>query len=441
MSRSVCPPNRADQRAGRARSRPVLAAVLAAGLLLGACSGGGVDPEEEGGGDGAAASTDGGDGGAPSQTDVFVHAADDEPTTMDPAQVEPGEGGETMILQVYERLLEVAPDGPDLVPALATEEPTDDNGLISEDGLTYTFPIREGVTFHDGTDLTADDVKYSWDRVMEMDLPESNAGLLSEIVEETTVVDDYTFEVTLQRPSAAFLNVGRRADGRVRGQRGRGRGQRRRRRRRAERVHAAEHGRHRPVHRSWSGTAARTSGSRSSPTTGVSRPTSTLRVDVVSDPDVRILGLRAGDYDTIETDPSLVPDLEGAEGVDHLQRGPAPRTDPASGSTSTSRTGPLPAEDTIPADFFHDPRIRQAFNYAFDYEAFLKGALGGFGDFDPHYCRSASSATTEDAPVYAEQDRGARRGAVPRGGCLGRGLHRLGRSPRRATCSRPRRWS
>ena len=77
--------------------------------------------------------------------------ADDEPTTLDPAQVEPGEGGETIILQVYERLLEFGPSGPDLVPALATEVPSVENGGISADGLTYTFPIREGVKFHDGS--------------------------------------------------------------------------------------------------------------------------------------------------------------------------------------------------------------------------------------------------------------------------------------------------
>src|SRR5688500_811813 len=111
--------------------------------------------------------------GAPSYAQqnpgVLVHAADDEPTTLDPAQVEPGEGGETVILQVYERLLEFGPSGPDLVPALATEVPTVENGGISADGLTYTFSIREGVKFHDGSDLTADDVKFSWDRVMTMD--------------------------------------------------------------------------------------------------------------------------------------------------------------------------------------------------------------------------------------------------------------------------------
>ena len=75
---------------------------------------------------------------------LLVHAADDEATTLDPAQVEPGEGGETIILQVYDRLLDIDPYSPNLVPSLATEVPTVDNGGISSDGLTYTFKLREG---------------------------------------------------------------------------------------------------------------------------------------------------------------------------------------------------------------------------------------------------------------------------------------------------------
>ena len=89
-------------------------------------------------------------------------------------------------------------------PSLATEVPTVENGLLSEDGLTYTFTLQEGVTFSDGTDLTAEDVKYSWDRVVEMNLPEGQATLF-ENVAETRVVDDLTFEVTLNQVDAAFL--------------------------------------------------------------------------------------------------------------------------------------------------------------------------------------------------------------------------------------------
>ena len=46
-----------------------------------------------------------------------------------------------------------------------------------------------------------------------------------------------------------------------------------------------------------------------------------VRIEIGSGPDMRILGLRAGEFDIIETDPSFVPDLEGAEGVELYQGG------------------------------------------------------------------------------------------------------------------------
>ena len=192
---------------GSSNFRGWIVLLLVFALVVAACS-----SSDDDGGTTTSAGTettegDGGGGTEVSNPGVFVHAADDEPTTLDPAQVEPGEGGETMILQVYERLVEIAPDGPDLVPSLSTEVPSVENGLISADGLTFTFPIREGVVFHDGSPLTADDVKYSWDRVMTMDLPESAADLLIDNVVETRVVDEFTFEVTLQERSASFLRA------------------------------------------------------------------------------------------------------------------------------------------------------------------------------------------------------------------------------------------
>ncbi|MDP4972502.1 MAG: ABC transporter substrate-binding protein, partial [Pontimonas sp.] len=106
---------------------------------------------------------------------------------------------------VYERLLDVGTDGPDLIPSLATEVPTTENGLVSEDRLVYTFPLREGVVFHDGTDFSADDVVFSWERVMTMNLPEGQAAALVDSVESVVAVDDFTVEVTLTEPDASFL--------------------------------------------------------------------------------------------------------------------------------------------------------------------------------------------------------------------------------------------
>jgi peptide/nickel transport system substrate-binding protein len=296
------------------------------------------------------------DGGDVSNPDVFVHGADDEATTVDPAQVEAGEGGETLITQVYERLVEISPEGPDLVPGLAAEVPTVDNGLISEDGLTFTFPIREGVVFHDGTELTAEDVKYSWDRVLTMDLPESNAGLLANIVASSEVVDDFTFAVTLQQPSASFLNsvvtasvasiVSQDA---VEANGG---------------VAAGEVNEFMTANTVGTGPYELTAWNR-----GENMQLSVfedywgepanvdVRIDIVPDPDTRILGLRAGDYDMIEVDPSLVPDLEGAEGIE-VFAGEYLLEPIHIGFNYRFEDGSLPPEDTITPDFFLDPRIR-----------------------------------------------------------------------------------
>jgi peptide/nickel transport system substrate-binding protein len=367
-------------------------------LVLAACS-----PAGDAGEDAAAGGEEGGTteaGGEPAEPGVFVHAADDEPLSLDPAQVEPGEGGETMILQSYERLLEIGPDGPDLVPGLATEVPTDDNGLISEDGLTYTFPIREGVTFHDGTDLTAEDVKYSWDRAMEMDMPEGAAGLLSDSIAETTVVDDTTFEVAINRPSASFLRsvvtamvasvVSQDA---VEANGG---------------ITAGEPNEYMQTTMVGTGPYRQTAWNRGENLQFEifddywGDPANLdLRIEVVPDPDVRVLGLRAGEFDMIETDPSFIGDVEGADGVTIFSEGLL--MEPIHiGFNLNIPEGDLPPEDTIPADFFHDRRIRQAFNHAFDYSAFLQGALGGYGDFNPHYIPIGMFGYDEQAPVYSE---------------------------------------
>lgn len=341
---------------------------------------------------------DSGDSGG---SDVLVHAADDEPSTLDPAQVEPGEGGETIILQVYERLLEIGLSGPELVPGLSTDVPSLDNGLISADGLTYTFPIREGVKFHDGTDLTADAVKYSWDRVMEMSLPDGAADVLNDIVADTAV-DGSNFVVTLQKASAAFLNTAVVAmvssivsPDAVEANGG---------------IAAGENNEFMQTNMVGTGPYTLTAWNR-----GENIQLSVydeywgtpafldVRIEIGPTPDVRVLGLRAGEYDTIEADPSFIGDLIGAEGVEIFSSGLT--VEPIHiGFNLNIPEGTLPSEDTIPADFFHDPLVRQAFNYAFDYKGFIDGALGGFGDYNPHYIPQGIFGYDPAAPVYDGQN-------------------------------------
>ena len=86
--------------------------------------------------------------------------------TFDPALAYETAGG-TIIQNMYDTLVFYNKDKPtDFIPQLATEVPTKDNGGISADGKTYVFKIRKGVKFHDGTDMTAADVAYSFQRGM-----------------------------------------------------------------------------------------------------------------------------------------------------------------------------------------------------------------------------------------------------------------------------------
>jgi peptide/nickel transport system substrate-binding protein len=333
---------------------------------------------------------------------LLVHAADDEPTTLDPAQVEPGEGGETIILQVYDRLLDIGPASAALIPSLAMEIPSLSNGGISGDGLTYTFKLRGGVTFHDGTSLTADDVKYSWDRAIEMNLPEGNAGALSDVIASTEIIDDLTFRVNLSEPSASFLNStvvsmvasivsqdAVEANGGVKVET-------------PNRFMAGNMVGTGPykfvvwnrnenlqleVNESYWGVNAKLD----------------VRIEIGGDPDVRVLGLRAGEFDTIETDPSFIADLEGADGVTIYTGGLL--LEPLHiGFNLNIPKGSLPDGDTISEDFFHDPRIRQAFNHAFDYQAFLNGPLAGYGAFNPHYTPIGIFGHDAEAPVYSKKN-------------------------------------
>jgi peptide/nickel transport system substrate-binding protein len=329
---------------------------------------------------------------------LLVYAADDEPSTLDPAAVEPGEGGETIILQVYDRLLEFSTDGPDLIPSLATEIPTLENGMISADGLTYKFPIRQGVVFHDGTPLTASDVKVSWDRAMTMALPEGNASLLSDIVASTEVVDDFTFQVTLKEPSAGFLNsvvvamvASVISEDAIAANGG---------------VVAGETNLYLTDSAVGTGPYQMAAWNRNenlqlSIFDGYWGEPAKLdvRIDIGANPDIRVLGLRAGEYDVIETDPSFIADIEGAEGVNIFREGLL--LEPLHiGFNLNIPEGALPPEDTIPVDFFHDPRIRQAFNYAFNYEGFINGPLGGYGAPMPHYLPIGIFGYDPEAPVY-----------------------------------------
>lgn len=74
---------------------------------------------------------------------------------------------------------------------------------VSEDGKTFTFTLKQGVKFHDGTELTAEDVKYSMDRAIE--IGQGLGFLFAKKVVSTEVEDDYTVRFNLNAPSGVFV--------------------------------------------------------------------------------------------------------------------------------------------------------------------------------------------------------------------------------------------
>ncbi len=100
-------------------------------------------------------------------------------------------------MAVYDRLIVTDEQG-NLVPSLAT------GSNISADGKTVTITLRSGVKFHDGSAFSADDVKFTFDRLMDKKLGSPAASLLSDVA-SVDVVDPATVKFTMKNPSAAFL--------------------------------------------------------------------------------------------------------------------------------------------------------------------------------------------------------------------------------------------
>jgi peptide/nickel transport system substrate-binding protein len=76
---------------------------------------------------------------------------------------------------------------------------------ISPDGKVYTFYIRQGVKFHNGDDLTAEDIKFSLERAFGPKAISSLAGVFSKAVDHITVDDPYTVSIYLKEPKFSFL--------------------------------------------------------------------------------------------------------------------------------------------------------------------------------------------------------------------------------------------
>ncbi len=130
------------------------------------------------------------------QTDITV-AMQLEPPHLDPTSAAAGAIDSVLYSNVFEGLTRFASDG-SIIPGLAK------SWEISEDGLTYTFMLNEGVTFHDGSAMDGEDVKFSLDRARAEDSANAQKALFAGIA-DVTVVDPLTVKVTLDGPNGDFL--------------------------------------------------------------------------------------------------------------------------------------------------------------------------------------------------------------------------------------------
>lgn len=142
-----------------------------------------------------AGSSAGGDGGE-ARTDIVVaHSA--EPVNLDFTTTDGAAIPQALMENVYESLIRIDQNG-ELQPALATD------WTVSDDRLTYTFTLDPEATFSNGDPVTAEDVKFSYERVQSDDWTNALSAKM-DVIESIEAPDEGTVEITLDHPSNTWL--------------------------------------------------------------------------------------------------------------------------------------------------------------------------------------------------------------------------------------------
>lgn len=315
------------------RVRPFGAALLVAGLTAAGCGGGSTSPE----------------GGSAAPRDTLIFAAPADATTLDPHNTTDTESDQ-VIGMVFEGLLGFD-EKMKIVGRLA------ETWAVAPDGVTWTFHLRRGVSFHDGTPFNADAVGRSFARVLDPAQKHKRLPLFV-MLDRVDVVDDHTvniitkypfgaFEPTMAHISSTILNPTVAAE------------------------FGTEFGRSAPatsgtgpyrvvswkkdqeivlerVDNHWRGTA----------------PTRRLIYRPIPEGAARVLALEAGDVDVISRVPP--PELKRLE---------------ASGRVAVLRTVSIGAQQfrfNLTKKPLNDVRVRQAISYAIDRRAIVDHLLTGF---------------------------------------------------------------
>ncbi len=282
---------------------------------------------------------------------TLSYGAGADPDSLDPANTD-SNTGEAFGHMMYNYLVKFD-EQMHLVPDLATK------WTQSKDGLTWTFFLRKGVKFHDGTPFNAEAVKYNFERFLGPEKP-LKASLHEPIIKSVDVVDEYTVRFNLKTPFAFFLNnLAHSASGIV-----------------SPTAHK-KWGKDLTLHPVGTGPFKFVEWVRGDRVTLVrnddyfgGRPhLDKIVVRTVKEDSARVLGLEAGDYDLIvRIPPEDVPRLmqEGRVRVYAAQSNRALRI----GINETKKP-------------FTDVRVRQALNYAIDKESIVKNIYQGMASIIP----------------------------------------------------------
>lgn len=139
--------------------------------------------------------------------DTLVFGRGGDSVGLDPITVTDGESFK-VTKNIFETIVEFGRDNTDVVPALAADY------SVSDDGLTYTFNLQEGVTFHDGEPFNADTIVFNFERWAsgsedKFYYYKSMFGGFGDdeghVIESVIATDEMTVEIQLKRPQAPFL--------------------------------------------------------------------------------------------------------------------------------------------------------------------------------------------------------------------------------------------
>ena len=166
-----------------------LALLLSAAMMamaLSACGG----PKNDG------SSGDDANSSRADNNEIVVGIAQDLGDSLDPYQMTAA-GTREILFNIFEGLYKPNPDG-DMIPALA------ESYTISEDFLTYTFALRDGVLFHDGTPMEAEDVVYSFNTCAASTEDSSLKAALSNVA-SVKIAAENQIEIVLTKADSDFL--------------------------------------------------------------------------------------------------------------------------------------------------------------------------------------------------------------------------------------------